>query len=278
MRKELFIAGAIYFVTISTLLMAVYRFLENWHMSDFNFFTAGVLVILVSLGWGYILSEIIFAPKQQMEDTLTSLSKNIIHELNIPLATIKANTEMLRKNNLNPKDIKRLQRIDTASIRLQRLYNELVYTINKEIQPVEKERFDIATLLQERLEIFQEQQRNPLTLDTPSYEIFADKIGFAQSFDNIINNAMKYSPRTAPILISLQEHKLKIQDQGIGMSETELLRVHERYFQADQNKEGDGIGLALVKNYCDNENISIHINSQKHKGTCVSLGLEKVHT
>jgi len=47
------------------------------------------------------------------------------------------------------------------------------------------------------------------------------------------------------------------------MTTTELLRVHERYFQADKAKEGEGIGLALVKSYCDEQNISIHISSQK---------------
>jgi len=89
-KKEIIVATVIYFVTMFTLLTAVYRFLETWHLSAFNFFIAGALVLLVAIGWGYVLSVLIFAPKKQMEDTLTSLTNDIIHELNIPLSTIKA--------------------------------------------------------------------------------------------------------------------------------------------------------------------------------------------
>ena len=95
--KEIIIATVIYFVTMFTLLTAVYRFLENWHFAEFKFFIAGALVFLVAIGWGYVLSALIFAPKKQMEDTLTSLTNDIIHELNIPLSTIKANAAMLKK-------------------------------------------------------------------------------------------------------------------------------------------------------------------------------------
>ncbi len=68
-----------------------------------------------------------------------------------------------------------------------------------------------------------------------------------------------------------------MKDEGVGMSPTELLRIHERYYQADDAKEGAGIGLALVKAYCDGEGIDIHIESQKGVGTEVSLNVSKVH-
>jgi len=66
-------------------------------------------------------------------------------------------------------------------------------------------------------------------------------------------------------------------DEGIGMDETQLLRVYERYYQSDNKQEGEGIGLALVKAYCDDEGIEIQIQSEKGIGTSVSLNLEKVH-
>jgi signal transduction histidine kinase len=114
--------------------MVVYRFLENWHLSEFNFFIAGVLVLIVAVGWGYILTAIIFAPKEQMEDRLTTLTNDIIHELNIPLSTIQANTKMLQKTYDDEKSLKRLSRIEDASVRLEKLYKELVYAIRKEMQ------------------------------------------------------------------------------------------------------------------------------------------------
>ncbi len=276
-RKEIIIATVIYFVTMFTLLTSVYRFLENWHFAEFKFFIAGALVFLIAIGWGYVLSALIFAPKKQMEDTLTSLTNDIIHELNIPLSTIKANTAMLKKNMEDEKSLKRITRIEDASVRLKKLYDELVYSIHKEMHTIEKERFNIKELVEERVSVFQEQKRNPFVLNMEPYEIEVDKIGFEQMFDNLISNAMKYSSKEASITVTLSNNTLSVKDEGVGMSPTELLRIHERYYQADDAKEGAGIGVALVKAYCDEESIDIHIESQKGVGTEVSLNVSKVH-
>jgi len=274
--KELLIAMVIYFVTISVLFIAVYRFLENWHFSDFNFFIGGVLVFFVAVGWGYVLTAIIFAPKKQMEETLTTLTNEILHELNIPLSTIQANTTMLKKNLKDEKSLKRIQRIDDASVRLKKLYDELVYTIRKEMHTIEKESVELERLIEERIAIFEEQQRNPFVLKLTQCTLTIDKIGFEQMFDNLVSNAMKYSPKDTAISVTLEENKLMIEDRGIGMSTTELLQLHERYYQADESKEGEGIGLTLVKNYCDSEGFSIHIESEKNRGTSISITFENV--
>jgi signal transduction histidine kinase len=275
--KELLPAMVIYFITMFTLLIAVYRFMENWNFVEFKFFIAGALVFLIAIGWGYVLTALIFVPKKKMEETLTSLTNDIIHELNIPLSTIQANTSMLKKNMQDEKSLKRLERIDDASMRLKKLYDELVYSIRKEMHSIEKIRFDLEGLLKERLSIFQEQKRNDFSLHVEPYEIEVDKIGFEQMFDNLISNAMKYSSKETSIYVSLENSILSIKDEGVGMSATELLRVHERYYQADDRKDGDGIGLALVKTYCDEEGIDIQITSEKGVGTTIYLNLAKVH-
>ena len=271
--KELLITLMIYVVTMTVLLMAVYRFLENWRLSEFNFCIAGALVFLVAVGWGYILTSLIFAPKKQMEDTLTMLTNDIIHELNIPLSTIEANSKMLQKTLTDEKSLKRLQRIDDAAIRLKRLYDELVYSIKKEMHEIAKEHFDVKDVVEERVAFFKAQQRNPFALSLTSAMIEADKIGFEQMLDNILTNAMKYSSKASLISITLNEDRLCIEDRGKGMSTSELLRIYERYFKGDKTTQGEGIGLALVKRYCDSENIEIEIKSEKNKGTEVCLTL-----
>ena len=273
---ERLLSLVIYVITMTVLLMSVYHFLENWHLSDFNFFIGGALVLLVAVGWGYILTAIIFAPKKQMEDTLTSLTNNIIHELNIPLSTIQANTAMLKKGIEDDKTLKRLGRIEDASLRLEKLYHELVYSIRKEMHTIEKERFSLKSLIEERAGIFEEQQRNTFLVDIASYEIEVDKLGFEQMIDNLLTNAMKYSSKESEISIALKGDTLTISDKGVGMSSTELLQVYERYYQADEHKVGEGIGLSLVKSYCDAENIEIQIHSEKNVGTDICLYLLKV--
>ena len=276
-KKEIAIAAVIYFVTMFTLLTAVHRFLETWNSIEINFFVAGALVLLVAIGWGYVLTALIFAPKKQMEDALTSLSNDIMHELNIPLATIKANTAMLQKTLTDEKSLKRIQRIEDASTRLKKLYDQLMYSIHKEMHDIEKEEFDLKPLLEERIDVFNEQKRNPFVLDIQSFEVVADKIGFEQMFDNLISNAMKYSKKEAPICVTLNHDILSVKDEGVGMETAELLRVYERYYQVDSKKDGKGLGLALVKAYCDEQGIEIHIESEKGIGTTVSLTLSKIH-
>jgi signal transduction histidine kinase len=209
----------------------------------------------------------------EQDANLSQLSAEILHELNIPLSTIKANTRLLEKSLNDDKSVKRLKRIEASSVRLERLYTELVYSIKKEIHPIEKESFSLKDLLKERIEIFEAFDRNRFNLQVEERVLHADKIGFEKMIDNLLMNAMKYSPKEEAITIRESENTVVIVDRGIGMDETELLKVYERYYQGDRQRDGEGIGLALVKAYCDESGIDIQIKSEKEKGTSVFLNL-----
>ena len=276
MRAKIALATLSYLSSIAILLSFLYWFLKNEGFSEFNFLIASVIVLLLATGWGYIISSHLLTPKAELDANLSQLSSEILHELNIPLSVIEANTTLLKKNLKDEKSLKRLRRIKGSSVRLKRLYGELVYSIKKELYPIEKETIFLKSLLQEHIEIFEAYKRNNFLLDVGDVQIRVDKIGFEKMIDNLLMNAMKYSSRDSPINITLQASRLMIIDKGIGMDETELIRVHERYYQSDSKKEGEGIGLALVKAYCDEEEIGIQIKSQKNRGTTVSLNLERV--
>ncbi len=234
------------------------------------------MVLILSAGWGYIIATHLLAPKAELDENLSQLSSEILHELNIPLSTIKANTTLLKKRTEDEKTMKRLERIEASSLRLERLYKELVYSIKKEIDPVEKEKFSLKNLLQERIEVFEAFDRNSFDLTIEDIQIEADKIGFEKTVDNLLMNAMKYSDKASSIEIIVQNNILTITDRGIGMDETQLLKVYERYYQADSKLKGEGIGLALVKAYCDEEGIIIDIKSKKDQGTSIVLNLNQI--
>ncbi len=275
-KKRTFLATLGYFSSIAILLSFFYWFLKNEGFTESNFLIAGLIILFLAAGWGYIISTHLLAPKAELDANLSQLSSEIIHELNIPLSTIKANTTLLKKRANDEKSLQRLERIESSSVRLERLYKELVYSINKEIHPIEKESFDLEILLQERVDVFEAFGRNSFNIKIENITLKADKIGFEKMIDNILMNAMKYSPKEVPITIAFQKSELSITDKGIGMDETQLLRVYERYYQGDSKKEGEGIGLALVKAYCDEEGIEIYIRSQKDEGTTVLLNLDKI--
>jgi signal transduction histidine kinase len=250
--------------------------LKNEGFSEGNYLVASLLVLFLAAGWGYIISTHLLAPKAEQDANLSQLSSEILHELNIPLSTIKINTTLLEKNSKDEKTLKRLMRIEESSKRLERLYKELLYSINKEINPVKKEIFSLKNTLYERVDYFKIFQRNSFKLDIEDVTIKADKIGFEKMLDNLLMNAMKYSSKDSFVTINFKDTTLTIVDNGIGMSQTELLSVYERYYQVDTAKDGKGIGLALVKTYCNEERINIHIETEKNIGTTIYLNLVNI--
>jgi signal transduction histidine kinase len=254
----------------------LYWFLKNEGFSEFNYVVASFLVLFLAGGWGYIIASHLLAPKAEQDANLSQLSSEILHELNIPLSTIKANITLLEKKTTDEKNLKRLNRIKDSSFRLERLYRELLYSINKEISPVQREIFSIQELIDERVESFKLFNRNDFIVNITNVNVEADKIGFEKMIDNILMNAMKYSSKESSIKLTLSNNILTISDSGVGMDETELLKIYERYYQVDKSKDGKGIGLALVKTYCDGEKIDIDIKSVKGNGTIVSFNLSNI--
>jgi len=276
MHKRVVWGTLIYVISIGFLLGSIYHMCITWE--DFVAIYLWVALILLLFGamFGYLFISTLLAPHKRIDENLSLLTKEILHELNVPLATIQANTKLIARKLDDPKSLERIARIDASSKRLERLYQELAYSIKKEFQPIEKESFDLKSVLKERIAVFEAFERNAFVLEVESYKVVADKIGFEKMIDNILMNAMKYSPKDTPVTLRLTQDSLSISDQGVGMSETELLKIYERYYQADSSKEGEGIGLALVKSYCDSEGVDIQIKSQVNVGTTVSLDLKKI--
>jgi len=271
MKKQIWIATVLYTLSLISILGILYTLL-NSHLSSMMI---GLLLLLLTLGFSYTLSSYILSQKFKVDENLLHLTKEILHELNIPIATIQANTTLLKRTlKENEKGLKRLSRIDASTSRLNRLYIELVYSIKKEIHSIEKEEFLLEELIVERVEEMKLLNRNFFVLKLESHRVNVDKIGFEKVLDNLISNAMKYSDKSSTIELVLKENILTIIDHGIGMDETELITVYERYYQLDNTTYGEGIGLALVKAYCDDEKIKIRINSIKGEGTEVSLNLD----
>ncbi|MBU1668832.1 HAMP domain-containing histidine kinase [bacterium] len=277
MNQQIWIATLLYGISLIFLLLGLYGYLDTQGFSKENFLIASALFMLIGILLGYILNAYILSQQFRVDENLLHLTKEILHELNIPLATIQANSSLLKRSlKDNEKSLKRLERIDSSTKRLERLYAELVYSIKKEIHTIEKESFPLEQLIAERVEAMKLLNRNPFIVQLESHSIKVDKIGFEKMLDNILANAMKYSLREQPIEVRLKKNVLSIEDHGIGMDETELVTIYERYYQLDNAAYGEGIGLALVKAYCDDEKIKIRITSTKGEGTTVSFDLTAV--
>lgn len=97
-------------------------------------------------------------------------------------------------------------------------------------------------------------------------------------FSNIISNAMKYSPQNTTINIITREspsgiREIVIQDNGIGIEAKDIPHIFERFYRGGKvrQEKGHGLGLSLVKQICDEYNISIQVTSHPGKGTIFCL-------
>ena len=275
-KKEVIIAVVALEILLILLWLTPYFFGKYYGFYNLSFFVSLCLMVIVSTGFGYIFVSYLLSSKYKIEKNLLHITDEIIHELNIPLTTITANSKMLAKNLTSQKEITRLERIEHAALRLQRLYETLVYNIIKEIQPIKKEEFKADIIIKECCEPFVDQERNEFIFELENIKLLADKIGFEQMIENIVSNAMKYSPKNKPITIKTTSNSIEIIDQGIGMDDAHIINIYDRYYQGDVENDGKGIGLAIVKEYCDKEGIGITIYSKKDQGTRIILDISKI--
>lgn len=260
----------LYIMSVALIVGSIYVVHEIVEVHNWGIIT--LLSLIGAVGMGKIVSKVAMEPLKEYVDHLDRFSKETLHELNLPINTITANLSMLRKTNEDEKSIKRLDRIEMATVMLKERYNELDYLIKKQIQRESIETFDLGDLLHERLSFLK-----PLysqvgwTFTEGSCLVTLDRIGLAKVIDNLVDNGVKYSTSPASIHIALGENKLSITDKGCGMDEMTLVRIFERYYQSDATMAGYGIGLGLVKRYCDRYKIGLHVHSQLGEGTCVIL-------
>jgi len=109
--------------------------------------------------------------------------------------------------------------------------------------------------------------------------VFADEDKTSWVLINLLTNAIKYSPVSSKIIISVlsagNEVKFQVQDFGKGIEEKYLPRIFDRYFKVPESLEkgSTGIGLSISKEFIDAQNGNIYVKSEYGKGSTFSFSL-----
>lgn len=259
-----------YVITVCGFLALEYYLLHVTTVQ--NIFIFGIILVCVVVLSGVLISKLALDPLVEYVKNLQNLSKETLHELNLPISTITTNTQMLQKGVQDEKSIKRIKRIESACEMLKERYNELDYLIKMQSKQQVRELFDLKELIEHRVEFFHllyphisfSVQLNPL-------ELYMDKTGLVKVIDNLIDNGVKYSQNSTDIEIKLENRKLEIIDHGVGMDEVELLKIFDNFYQKNVHMQGFGIGLAMAKRFCEANKIVLDIQSKPNEGTRVSL-------
>lgn len=204
----------------------------------------------------------------QMADSLESTERrrlqlvgDVAHELRTPLATLDGYLEGLQDGVIEAGEPTwQLLRRETA--RLSHLVDDLQQLWRAEARqlPLSMERIDVRKLLEavrERFATRAAEHGSELSLAVPAGDVavHADPERLGQVFDNLLSNAIRYSPAGAPVLLEAEvdggEVVIGVVDHGPGLSADQRERVFERFYRVDPSRAralgGSGIGLAIAR-------------------------------
>lgn len=267
--RDFFISNIIVvaFVILSVLFINIY-IINQFSLNKEIYFVFLIALLLGGTALYYFLAKSIFDDMQRSNHEIDFLIKQTLHELNTPVATIKANLKMLKNKELDTKTIQRLDRIEFASDKLFELYEAMEYEIKYKIGKTTIEQFDIKELIDTSILRHQDLNKSiSITNKVSTFFVACDRFGFQKTFDNLLSNAIKYNIENGVVSIELIDKILSIKDSGKGIETKNLFTIFEAYFQEDNNKSGFGIGLAIVKKFCDDNKIKIAIESDKNGST-----------
>ena len=277
-QKDFLISNLIVVIFTILIVLVVYNFLTTRFIFDQNSFLPITLFLLV-LGGSlyYFLSVQLFNPLFKSEENIENHIKETLHELNTPVATIQINSKILQKKEENAKNISRLKRIDESCEVLLNLYNQMEYNIKEQINNISIEEFDIDDVIENSMIKYNDIKGDiKISYDKKAYMIVSDKNGFERVIDNLLSNAIKYNKKDGDIIISLENDTLKIQDTGVGIDTQNLFHIFDKYYQENSLSNGIGLGLNIIKAYCDKYKIEIKIDSKKDEGSIFYLNLKDV--
>lgn len=242
-----------------------------------SFFPITIFLLALGCGVYYFLTIQLFAHLFQSEENIENQIKETLHELNTPVATIQINSKILKKKESNEKNILRLDRIEDSCEVLLALYKQMEYTIKEQINSVVSETFDIDEVIEKSIQKHSDiKQQITILYKQSHYLIYADQQGFQRVIDNLLSNAIKYNKVDGTIDIILENDILIVKDTGIGIDTENLFHIFDKYYQENSLSSGIGLGLNIIKSYCDRYKIEIKIDSKKGEWSQFSLNLKGV--
>ena len=270
-------------------------YLENWTSSEQR----------KNVGEKYI--NILFAPFQDEKDRpagvialiqditehvrLDNMRKEFVadvsHELKTPITSIMGYSDTLLECEYDEETRKKfLTVISSEARRMAKLVTDLLTLSRYDNKKVTQEvtSFELGELVkkcQEKLRFEIEKKGHNVecfvTASVPP--VIADKYGIERVILNILSNAIKYTPDNGTIKVYVgfvyNDAYIKVIDNGIGIPESDLTRIFERFYRVDKARSrelgGTGLGLSIAKEILDKNKGSIDIKSKVGKGTEVVI-------
>jgi len=230
------------------------------------------------------------ASLRQSDRLKTAFISDVTHELRTPLTVIKGTIETLQDGALDDLEARGpfLESMNRETERLIRLVNDLLVltrtdggALNLRLGAV-----DLAELAQARCRHLQgaadkrQVRLRVAAVDEEPFTISADADRMAQVLDNLLDNAVRYSPTGGEVTVSLardgDEVVCRVSDHGAGIPAEHLPFIFERFYRADPSRErgregGSGLGLSIVRGLVQAQGGSVSAESAAGQGTTITF-------
>jgi len=226
---------------------------------------------------------------QTLLTEIKEMSENIAHDLKSPITRIRGITEVTLTNG---KSMGEYESMAASTIeecdRLLDMINTMLMISKTEsgVDKLLREEVDLAGLVREACELFEpiaEDKRVTLSYDVPNKShLVGDNRMIQRMLSNLLDNAIKYTPSGGAVSVSLSENEerdviITVKDTGIGISQSDLPRIFERFYRCDQSrsKPGIGLGLSLARAIARAHGGDITVTSIQDQGSTFTVTLLK---
>ncbi len=228
---------------------------------------------------------------EKERDTIKALISDISHQVRTPLTNIMLYTGLLREQPLCDSALHLVNKLEKQSVKLDFFMKELVKSsyAEQEMIAIRPQRTDTAEIIRtacQAAELAAMKKQISIDTDLQAAEgvfCYADQKWTVEATANVLENAVKYSPKQSVIRVSALLYEsfvcIQVKDEGIGIREEEQGLVFGRFYRSEDVKEteGFGIGLYLVREVLRKQGGFARIRSDYGKGTAVQLFLSRVY-
>lgn len=221
---------------------------------------------------------------KELERTRTEFVANVSHELKTPLTSILGYVETLKEGAVD--DVKNrmsfLSTIEEHAQNLTKLVEDLLLLSSVEsgkgalrIGETDLSRAVDRAFAEAGRAAREKNVSLKKDLDPPSFAVHVDEALFARVLANLVDNAVKYNVSGGSVTLRASKEgrgaRIEVIDTGMGISETDLPRVFERFYRADKSRSreggGTGIGLSIAKHIVERHGGRIEAESVLQKGS-----------
>lgn len=223
--------------------------------------------------------------QEQVDMERREFVANVSHELRTPLTTMKSYLEALQDGAVSDPQLatKFLDVTQMETERMIRLVNDLLQLsrLDTKDYKINLQRTDYVAFCDRIIDRFEMSKKQNIQfvrkLPKGTFYVQVDRDKLTQVIDNILSNAMKYSPEggliTFRVIRKGQKIRTMISDQGVGIPKENLAKVFNRFYRVDRARSrklgGTGLGLAIAKEMIEAQGGDIWAESEWNRGTTI---------